>query len=179
MVRQMSSPVTADDYKILGVKPGAEEKEIARSYHRMKAIYSEGSLSTYSLLSEKEREEMLEQIEKAYMRITRDYSRQKSKEEASASGLAFSMSSADDSIGNYMRTTREGLGLTLKEISTRTKIRSTHLENIELEKYDQLPALVYLRGFILEFARALSIADPEKLAARYLKRMEESEEEEE
>ncbi len=175
----MSSSSSASDYTILGVKPGADEKEIARSYHRMKAIYSEGSLSTYSLLSDKEREEMLEKIEKAYMRITREYSRQKTQEIPSTPGLAFTMSSADDSIGNYLRNTREGLGLTLKEVSSRTKIRSTHLENIELEKFDQLPASVYLRGFILEFARVLSLANPEKIASRYLERMAGTEEEEE
>lgn len=177
----MSDTQNSDDYKILGVERGADEKEIARSYHRMKAIYSEGSLSTYSLLSDDERKEMLERIEKAYMRITRDYSRDKAAGEETHPEveLADAATNPEDSLGRYMKTLRENQGLTLKEVSTRTKIRSTHLENIEVENYSQLPAPVYLRGFIVEFARALSIQDPEGLAGRYLELMPKPEEEEE
>ncbi|MFV1957018.1 MAG: helix-turn-helix domain-containing protein [bacterium] len=175
----MNDTLNNNDYKILGVEPGADEKEIARSYHRMKAIYSEGSLSTYSLLADDERREMLDKIEKAYMRITRDYSRSKASEDNAhlEIELANAASNPDESPGRYLRTLRENLGLTLKEVSTRTKIRSTHLENIELEKYSQLPAPVYLRGFIIEFARALSIENPEGLASRYLELMQPPEEE--
>ncbi|MEE8546986.1 MAG: helix-turn-helix domain-containing protein [bacterium] len=177
----MSDTFNNNDYKVLGVEPGADEKEVARSYHRMKAIYSEGSLSTYSLLADDERQEMLDKIEKAYMRITRDYSRSKASEEKAHPEIELSdaTSNPEESLGQYLKTLREDLGLTLKDISARTKIRSTYLENIELENYSQLPAAVYLRGFIVEFARVLSIEDPEGLAGRYLEVIRALEDEEE
>lgn len=59
--------------------------------------------------------------------------------------------------GPVLREIREILGLDLREISTRTKVSRTNLEFIEEENFAHLPALVYLKGFISEYAKCLGL----------------------
>ena len=40
------------DYKTLGLEKNATEEEVAKAYERMKALYSQSSLATYSLLTD-------------------------------------------------------------------------------------------------------------------------------
>ena len=61
-------------------------------------------------------------------------------------------------------------------MAARTRIRTTYLEHIENERLADLPAPVYLRGFVLEFARVLGLPNPESTAAAYLELLEEEEE---
>jgi flagellar biosynthesis protein FlhG len=58
-------------------------------------------------------------------------------------------------------------------VAHRTKIGSTRLDQIEKEMFDRLPAAVYLRGFVLEYAKALGISQPQEVAAVYLARYHE------
>ena len=44
---------------------------------------------------------------------------------------------------------------------------SRHLENVEADRYDQLPATVYLRGFLMSLARELGL-DALRVADSYL-----------
>lgn len=170
----MKSRTTMEDYEILGLKKeSAGADEVTRAYEEMKALYSHGSLATYSLMTEKEREEILRKIERAYLHISRDISRSESLPLfeppprvviRSDTGEEFPV----DAIGSYIRRRREDMGLTLKDISRITRIRSTYLESIEKEAYDLLPAPVYLRGFLIEFVKVLDFPDPDDLASRYL-----------
>ncbi len=59
--------------------------------------------------------------------------------------------------GPALRKIREALGIDLREISVRTKVSRTNLDFIESEKYAHLPALVYLKGFVHEYARSLGL----------------------
>ncbi|MDP1759019.1 MAG: helix-turn-helix transcriptional regulator, partial [Thermodesulfovibrionales bacterium] len=56
-----------------------------------------------------------------------------------------------------------------KDMAVFTKIRKQYFEDIEREKFSSLPAEVYLRGYIMEYARYLSL-DPEKVANDYIGR---------
>ena len=170
----MKNTATREDYELLGLK---EEEtgatEAVRAYEKMKALYSPGSLATYSLMTEEEREKTLRKIEKAYLHISRDISRSESLPLFEPVPCAVVKSDTGeefpvDAIGSYIRRRREDMGLTLKDISGITRIRSTYLESIEKEAYDLLPSSVYLRGFLIEFAKALGCPDPEDLASRYL-----------
>lgn len=161
------------DYKTLGLEKNATEEEVSKAYERMKALYSQSSLATYSLLTDKERSEMLDSIEQAYLRLSRELSRrdplplfEPPEEEPASEPVGDKI--PEQGLGTYLRRRREDLNLTLKIISTKTRIRSTYLESIEEERFKDLPAPVYLRGFLIEFAKALKIKDSEKLAARYL-----------
>ena len=72
--------------------------------------------------------------------------------------------------GEVLRRVREGLGLSLKEIELRTKIGHWHLDSIEREKVKDLPAQVYLRGFLISLARELRL-DPVRVARSYLEQL--------
>lgn len=72
--------------------------------------------------------------------------------------------------GAYLEACRDRLGLTLREVADRTRIRATHLENIEAENFDALPPAVYVRGFVLQYARELGVARPDALAGAFLER---------
>lgn len=71
--------------------------------------------------------------------------------------------------GQLMRELRETQGLELREISERTKIGIGYLEAIEDENFAKLPAVVYVRGFLVEYARMLRI-DVGQVLDTYLER---------
>jgi flagellar biosynthesis protein FlhG len=75
--------------------------------------------------------------------------------------------------GEVLRRIRVSLGIELEEISSITKINSQHLRSIEGNQYDVLPAPVYLRGFLKQIAKCLSL-DPAQVADSYSNRMRES-----
>ncbi len=68
----------------------------------------------------------------------------------------------------YLRRCREHLGIPLAELSDHTRIR--RLDRIEDERFDELPPEPYLRGYVLQYARALGIGEAEALAASFLER---------
>lgn len=69
--------------------------------------------------------------------------------------------------GSALRKIREARGLTVEEVSATTKIGQTHLRLIESNSYDRLPAQVYLRGYLLAYARCLRL-DPGTVVSSYL-----------
>ena len=176
----MNQDSLSEDFKLFNLDEGATAHEVRRAYHRMKALYAEGSLATYSLLTPDERAEMLDRIERAYMRISREIdshlpgqTRFLFREDAALPDPP----GPGESIGAYFKLCREHLGLTLRDVANRTRVRTTYLEHIEKECFDDLPALVYLRGFVLEFARVLELPDPESITSAYLAQIVNEEEE--
>jgi DnaJ-class molecular chaperone len=87
--------------------------------------------------------------------------RKKVQEMVSQSGFEYA--------GPALREIRETLKLDLREISTRTKVSRTNLDFIEAEKFAHLPALVYLKGFISEYAKCLGL-DALRVAEDYVNR---------
>jgi DnaJ-class molecular chaperone len=75
--------------------------------------------------------------------------RKKVQEMVSQSGFEYT--------GPALREIRETLKLDLREISTRTKVSRRNLDFIEAENFAHLPALVYLKGFISEYAKCLRL----------------------
>jgi cytoskeletal protein RodZ len=71
-----------------------------------------------------------------------------------------------DSLGAELRRQRELRGITLKEIADGTKISRRYLEALESNAHEILPAPVFTRGFVREFARYIGL-DPEEMADRY------------
>ena len=68
-------------------------------------------------------------------------------------------------LGSRLREAREGLGLDLSQVEASTRIRRVFLEALEEERFDALPADVYTRGFIQNYARFLGLNPSELLAA--------------
>jgi flagellar biosynthesis protein FlhG len=71
--------------------------------------------------------------------------------------------------GALLRQVREALGIELREIAERSKIGMAYLQAIEDERFAKLPAAVYVRGFLQEYARLLGL-EPERVKDTYLER---------
>lgn len=71
--------------------------------------------------------------------------------------------------GPLLRQIREAVGVELREIAERSKIGMAYLNALEGEVFGKLPAAVYVRGFLSEYARALGL-DPERVKQTYLRR---------
>jgi flagellar biosynthesis protein FlhG len=71
--------------------------------------------------------------------------------------------------GPLLRQIREAVGVELREIAERSKIGMAYLQALEGEVFQKLPAPVYVRGFLAEYARALGL-DVERVKLTYLDR---------
>lgn len=69
--------------------------------------------------------------------------------------------------GELLRHVRKARGMTLQVLADRTRISTRHLENVEADRYDALPATVYLRGILMNIARELGL-DPLRVSKGYL-----------
>lgn len=70
------------------------------------------------------------------------------------------------SFGEELRREREIRGISLKEIADATKISKRFLEAIERNDHKTLPAPVFTRGFVREYARYLGLSS-EEIVNRY------------
>ena len=68
--------------------------------------------------------------------------------------------------GAYLRQCREALGLSLADMTERTRIRN--LDQIERERFDLLPPEPYLKGYLFEYARELGLPNIADVAKCYL-----------
>jgi cytoskeletal protein RodZ len=71
-----------------------------------------------------------------------------------------------DSIGRYLKRTREQRAMSLEEISRATRIPMLSIERIEGDHFDDLPGEVFVRGFLKAYARAVALP-VEDVLARY------------
>jgi curved DNA-binding protein CbpA len=69
--------------------------------------------------------------------------------------------------GAWMRQWRRHRGVSLETLSSELKITVTQLENIESHRFERLPAPVYLKGFLRNYARAVGL-DGDRLVEDYL-----------
>jgi Helix-turn-helix domain len=69
--------------------------------------------------------------------------------------------------GDLLRQVRMAKGLSLLQVSSATRISMKHLENVEGDRYDGLPATVYLRGILMNLARELGL-DGVRVSKSYL-----------
>jgi curved DNA-binding protein CbpA len=83
----------------------------------------------------------------------------------------------DDSSGEFdgprLRRTRLFRGYEIHQIADVTKVSSLHLRNIEDENFAELPADVYVRGFVTAYAKMIGL-DPQTVVPSYMTRLQES-----
>jgi cytoskeletal protein RodZ len=70
--------------------------------------------------------------------------------------------------GAGLRRFREERGIELRRIAEQTKVGLRFLEYIEQDRHTLLPADVYLRGFLREYARVVGL-EPARTAESYMK----------
>jgi flagellar biosynthesis protein FlhG len=183
-------PEPPTHYDVLALDRGASDEEIRRAYRRMREIYSTESLAIAGLMTAGETAAAVARIEEARdvlldpaRRRPYDLSITRSDELSALAAMAPpardepepqmaplpEITPETEFSGDLLRAIREARGADLKDVAARTKISVANLRALEAEDYGALPAMVYLRGFVAEFARFLRL-DVEQVTRTYLRR---------
>ena len=183
-------------YEIFDLSPNATLEQIRQAFDLAKLTYGTDSLATYSLFDSEERKEIFEQIVLAYETLSSDGRRKKYDQEivgltpagssvkgsgapeaaeslprtAESSGKddqELAQPDIDSLTGGELRNYRERRKIPLQEIANKTKISIMYFEYLEREQYASLPPTVYLRSYLIQYARMLGL-DPERVADRII-----------
>jgi cytoskeleton protein RodZ len=71
-----------------------------------------------------------------------------------------------ETVGKYLKRERELRNISLKEISTATKIRENLLRAVEEDRHDLLPTPVFVKGFLIAYGKHIGL-DPTDVVLRY------------
>jgi curved DNA-binding protein CbpA len=72
--------------------------------------------------------------------------------------------------GEFLKRIREYKSVPLDRMSEMTKVSKSYLAAIEDENWQNLPAQVYIRGFVFQYAKCLKL-NPDMVANNYLNRL--------
>ncbi len=75
----------------------------------------------------------------------------------------------NDFTGEFLKRIREYKNVPIQRMTEMTKISKNYLNSIEDEKIQNLPALVYVRGFVYQYAKCLKL-NPDVVATSMLQR---------
>ena len=185
-------------YEILETEPGVSDEEIRRAYRTVKDNYASGSMVIAGLYDDHELAALHARINAAHdtlfapdrrrlydlalpeadlARAVRAAARvQRPAPGGPAGGGEDRPETPEAAIdtnaevtGAFLKKVREVRGLELNDISQRTKISERYLQALEDEDFADMPAAVYVRGYVTEYARALRL-DPQRAAESYLAR---------
>ena len=163
-------------FDCLGVVPEAGLVQARRAYQERRSLYAEDTLASYALLDPEMRRRCLERIEAAYRRVLQELSGTAGKlltlrpptEPSPVTEESAAPVDPARSPGLFLKRARERAGISIEEIARHTKVGTMKLAGIENERLDILPAPVYLRGFIVQYARLVGLPDPAQIAECYL-----------
>lgn len=169
-------------YDILEVEPGASEGDIRKAVRHLKEIYASDSMIISGLYSVERLHWLHRKIEEAYDTLLNVEKRRRYDLALFPEGIPtmpqgtqgkggslhplasqpvtespIQVTADTEFSGSLLKQIRESIGLNLADIADRTKIGSRHLRAIEEETWSALPAAVYLRGFVAEYARCLHL----------------------
>ena len=71
------------------------------------------------------------------------------------------------SFGDWLRRQREMREINLRDIAERTKISLRYLQAMEADRFDLLPAPIFAKGFLREYARYVGLS-PDEVVNHYL-----------
>ena len=184
--RVTAPPETHHD--LLEVDRGASPEEVRRAYQRALDLYAPDSPSCYGLFDAAGLEALRARIDEAHA-VLMDPVRRRAYElsvfppeplpepEEPAEGRrrgsvpAPPITPETEFSGPLLRAVRESQGVAIEEIARRTKVRPQYLRAIEDERFEALPAPVYVRGFVAQAARCLGL-DAARAARSYVRRYE-------
>ncbi len=66
-----------------------------------------------------------------------------------------------ESLGATLKRQRELRNISLEEIASATKIRQEYLEAIEQDRFERVPGLTFLKGYVRAYAQHLGLASDE------------------
>ncbi len=188
-------PVTLFD--VLGVPRTASDEEIRRAYKRQREIFKEGSPPLTSVVSQamlkveqarldEAHDTLLDPVKRrAYLLSTfpddAPVSVEPAQNRSAAHAAELAMMQAElareinaetQFTGALLKRVRESVGIEIADIAQRTKISSAHLTAIENEALADLPAPVYVQGFVQQIAKYLKL-DPVQVSKTYMRRLRE------
>lgn len=182
-------------YDRLGVPRGASDEEVRRASKRQRELFSPGSLPLVSILDDAGLKEEQARLDEAHDTLL-DPNRRRAYDasvfpdiETDQGGkkprrpmgedqalllveLEREIQTATEFTGAFLRRIREVQGLELSDIAQTTKISLAHLSAIEDERWEDLPAMVYARGFVRELAKILKL-DAQRVDRTYQRRLRE------
>jgi curved DNA-binding protein CbpA len=178
-------------YEVLGIPPRADPQQVEQAYRHCLSLYDEGAVATYSLLDPRELRAARSRVQEAY-EVLKDPARRHAYDVErgitthaaplipfpAPAGVAAPPpvrsaeppALSDPVTGGELRRFREWRGVTLREIASASKIGVRFLEYIEADRFDMLPATVYARGFLQEYAKGVGL-DGRRIAESYLSRI--------
>lgn len=74
---------------------------------------------------------------------------------------------SSDFSGTFLKQIREYKNVSIERMADMTRISKTHLNAIENEDISKLPADVYVRGYVYQYAKVLKL-NPDQVATSYL-----------
>jgi curved DNA-binding protein CbpA len=180
-----------DHYETLEVAPEAGPEEIERAYRLARATYADDSLAGYSVFGQGDAAAIRERIDTAY-RVLSDPEARRAYDDFLAgakreepvpielepeavveSALPLdAFEDLEDASGEFdgarLRRARLRRGIELDDVSRVTKINPVYLAFLEEGRFAELPARVYVRGFVAAYASCIGL-DPTRVAASYMK----------
>jgi len=163
-------------YDLLELPPEATIEEIRKSYSDFKVLYSGDSIEISALnadFSPELQQDFLFRLDEAYEKLILLLENKRPaatmKSAVMDDGLSDWINSINCFTGGALRNIRERMGVDLKDIFAVSRIQPQYLEDIENEQFGSFRAEVYLRSYIIEYTRFLSL-DTQKVLADYLPR---------
>lgn len=83
------------------------------------------------------------------------------------SGFEQEIENCSEYSGEFLKKIREYKNVSVERMADMTKISKTYIRNIEEEDYTKLPADVYTRGFVYQYAKCLKL-NPDLVATSYI-----------
>ena len=83
------------------------------------------------------------------------------------------MTSGDLSIGDILRQARESMGLSIGDVSSLLHISDEYVHGLENNQFDVMPAPIYVKGYIRNYAKLVQV-EGEELVQAYTKFIQES-----
>jgi flagellar biosynthesis protein FlhG len=190
-----------DFYALLELPHDATYEEIERAYRMACTTWAAGSLAAYSVADDVTLAELRERVHQAYRVladvesrsaydetlgsgfVTDDLEPELVFDEEDAQPVSAELPAEIDDFedlsgpdegrwsGAALRRTRLARGIELGQITEITKVNPLYLRCIEEERFEALPAAVYVRGFVGAYARCLGL-DPVRVAADVAERLQ-------
>jgi flagellar biosynthesis protein FlhG len=184
-------------YEALGVSRTSADDEIRRAYKRQREIFRAGSLPVVSVVApdalrreeariEEAHDTLLDPVRRRAYDLSvfpdqpptsiapaRTLAASAAELEMLQAELAREINAETQFSGALLRKVRESQGIEIADIAARLKISGGHLAAIEAEDPTQLPAHVYVSGFVQQVAKLLKL-DPAQVAKTYMRRLREA-----
>ena len=63
------------------------------------------------------------------------------------------------SVGTALAEARQRCAMTIEQVAQMTRVPIRYLAAIEAERFDEIPGVIYIKGFVKAFARAVGLCE--------------------